>query len=176
MVSGSTLHYSYKYIYKRDFWDLQNVNLNNTIDAVELDNKLKGLKWKTILYPDDPKEEISNLKKAIDIIKNDSRKKSLITDYQFISVILSEYDYSPSKVWFEFHVNPALGTKYYNTYKEFFINKMVKNNIKVIYVVRPLWGGKNTVENVLSKNCFLKKNITNILDRYLLLNCSDLKS
>jgi len=38
------------------------------------------------------------------IIKNDNRKKSLISDYQFISVILSKYDYSPTQVWFINHV------------------------------------------------------------------------
>ena len=176
IVSGSTIHYGNKYIHKRDFWDLQNVSLKNTINAEELDVKLKGLKWKTILYPDDPREEILNLKEAINVIKNDNRKKSLITDYQFISVILSTYDYSPSKVWFEFHVNPAIGTKYYNIYKKFFVNKIIENDIKIIYVVRPLWGGKNTVENVLNANCFLKKNITKILDSYLLIKCNALKS
>ena len=39
-----------------------------------------------------------NIKK---IIKNDSRNKTIVTDYQFISVFLSTYDYSPNKVWHE---------------------------------------------------------------------------
>ena len=173
MVVGSTGNYGYKYIHKRDFWDLQNVSLKNAINGEELDVSLKGLKWKTVLYPEDPKEEISNLKEVINIIRKDNREKSLITDYQIISVILSIYDYSPSKVWFEFHVNPSRGTKYYNAYKKFFLNKLIKNNIEVIYVIRPLWGGKNTVENVLDKGCFLKKNITKILDSYLLIKCKD---
>ena len=176
IVIGSTANYGYKYIHKRDFWDLQNVSLKNAINAEELDVMLKGLKWKTVLYPENPKEEISNLKEVINIIKKDDRKKSLITDYQIISVILSMYDYSPSKVWFEFHVNPSGGTKYYDVYKNFFINKLIENNIEIIYVIRPLWGGKYTVENVLNKNCFIKKNITKILDSYLLIKCKDFEN
>jgi len=176
IVTGSTIHYGNKYIHKRDFWDLRNVSLKNTINAEILDIKLKGLKWKTFLYPEDPREEIFNLKEAITVIKNDNRKKSLITDYQFISVILSIYDYSPSQVWWEFHVNPAIGTKYYKVYKNFFINKLIENDIEIIYVVRPLLGGENTVKNVLDENCFLKTSITKILDSYLLKKCNELKS
>ena len=51
-------------------------------------------------------EEISRLKEAIHIIKNDMRNKTIITDYQFISVILSSYDNSPNQVWF---INQILG-------------------------------------------------------------------
>ena len=84
--------------------DLSKVNMKNAIDAKILDKKLSGLQWITVLHPNDPKEEISNLLKAIYIIKNDSRNKMLVTDYQFISVIMSSYDYSPNKYWYKYHV------------------------------------------------------------------------
>ena len=51
----------------------------------------------TILYPNDPSKEINQLKEVIEIIKNDKSNKILVTDYQFISVVLETYDYSPNK-------------------------------------------------------------------------------
>ena len=38
-------------------------------------------------------EEISNIVLAIKTLEKDKSKKMLITDYQFISVFLKEYDY-----------------------------------------------------------------------------------
>ena len=172
---GSTIHYYNKYILKRDFMDLKNANFKNAVNAVIIDKKLKGLKWITVLNPKNPLEEINDLKKVIEIIKKDQSKKVIITDYQFISVILSIYDYSPSQVWFNYHVNPEVGTKYFSTYKNFFINKIKKNNIKVIYVIKPMWGGHDVVEKPLNKNCYEIKNKTKILNKYILLNCNDLK-
>ena len=63
--------------------DLRNANIKNSINAQTLDVKLKGLKWITPLYPENPKKEILLLKEAINIIDNDKRKKIIITDYQF---------------------------------------------------------------------------------------------
>ena len=174
---GSTIHYANKYIRTRDFADLRKVNLENTIDAKVLDKKLSGLRWITPLYPNDPKEEISRLLEAINIIKNDSRNKTIITDYQFISVILSIYDNSPSQVWFINHIlNQEKNSKYFKIYKSFFINKLKENKIEIAYIVKPLWGGDDVFEKGLNKNCIKKMKITEILDSYLLQQCEELKN
>ena len=60
----SSMHYTNKYILTRDFADLSEVNLKNTIDAKILDEKLSGLKWITPLYPSEPKKEITRLNKV----------------------------------------------------------------------------------------------------------------
>ena len=73
-----------KYISKRDTLILRNSDLNISVDASLLDKKLKNLKWLTHHYPDNPKKEISNLQEFIKIIKDDSSKKMIVTDYQFI--------------------------------------------------------------------------------------------
>ena len=62
------------------------------VDAKLLHNSLSGLRWITSNYPDDPNSEINDLKEAMKIIKNDNRKKALITAYQFIAPALSIYD------------------------------------------------------------------------------------
>ena len=176
LTIGSTLNYTYKYINKRDFWDLRNVELSDALNSKVFSKKMNGLKWKTVLYPHSSKDEINNLINAIDIIKKDKKIKSIITDYQFISVVLSTYDFSPSQVWFEYHVNPSKNSKFYKSYKKFFERVLISNNVKIIYLVKPMWGGEKTVENVLDESCYIKKDITEILSTYLLRECNDLKS
>ena len=73
----------------RSFLTLDSSKIKNAIHANILDEKLKKLKWVTVLYPDDPKKEILLLKEAIDIIKEEKRNKAIVTDYQFISILLS---------------------------------------------------------------------------------------
>ena len=73
------------------------------------------------LNPTDPKKEIQDLMDTIEIIKNDSRRIGLITEYQFISVILGKYDYSPSQVWFINHVvNENKDSRFFKSYKTLF--------------------------------------------------------
>ena len=142
-----------------------------------MDKKLSGLKWITPLYPNEPKEEIARLKDAIGIIKKDLRNKVIITDYQFISVILSKYDNSPSQVWFINHIhNEKKESKYYKIYKSFFVNKLRENEIEIVYMIKPLWTGNDFFEKGLDKKCLKKTKITEILDSYLLKQCVELKN
>ena len=121
--------------------------------------------------------EISKLKEAINIIRNDKKNKTIVTDYQFISVILSSYDNSPNQVWF---INQILGqgeeSKFFKIYKNFFIDKLKENKIEIIYIVKPLWSGDKFFEKGLDKNCIKKTKITEILDSYLLQQCVELKN
>ena len=173
---ASTIHYGNKYINKRDFMDLSKINMTNGIDAKIFDDRLSGLNWITTLYPNNPKKEIAYLLEAIDIIKKDSRNKMLVTDYQFISVVMSSYDYSPNKYWYKHHAYPSLNHKYFEIYKKFFINKLREGKIEIVYEIKPLWGDNNVLEPILKSDCIIKIPITDILDSYLLKKCEDLKS
>ena len=171
---SSTLYYQYNYIDARIFVSLDRIKIKNAIDAKILDKKFNKLKWVTAYI--EPEKEISQLKEAIKIIKNDSRNKTIVTDYQFISVILSSYDYSPNKYWFKHHVYPAKGNKYFQVYRNFFISKLKENKIEIVYTVKPLAGDDDVLETILSKNCVKKTQMTDILDSHLLLECEDLKN
>ena len=173
---SSTAYYGYKYIHKRDFMDLSKVNFEKAIDAKILDKKLSGLKWITALYPNNPKKEILKLQESINIINNDNRRKIIATDYQFISVILSSYDYSPNKYWGEYHAYPDKENKYFEIYRNFFITKLKENKVEIVYIIKPLWGGDNVLKSVLNENCLEKKIITDILESQLLLKCEDLEN
>ena len=173
----STAHYANKYIHKRDFMDLRKANFEKTIDAEIIDGKLKGLKWISCYYLDNPKKEIDNLVEAINIIKNDKRKKSILTEYQFISVILSSYDYSPTQVWFMNHVvNEDKDSDFFKSYKKILIRQIVDNNIKVAYLIKPFWADDKIFEKGLNKNCYVKEEITEILTSYTLNDCLDFRS
>ena len=157
--------------------DLRNANMKNAVDAGILDDKLSGLKWITCLNPNEPKKEISQLLEVINIIKNDQRNKSIITDYQLISVILSSYDFSPSHVWFINHVvHQKKESRYFKKYKLLFINQLKENKIEIAYLIKPLWQSNEVFEEGLSKNCMKKMRITEILDGYLLQPCEELKN
>jgi hypothetical protein len=148
--------------------DLDKANMKKAIPAEIFGEKLKGLKWITFWNLDNPQKEISNLLKAINIIKNDSRNKALVTDYQFISVLMSSYDFSPNKYWYKNHVYPGINHEYFDIYRNFFIKKLTQNQIEVVYIIKPLLGDDNVLDTIIDKKCVKKVALSNILDGYLL--------
>ena len=169
----STIYYNQKYISKRDTLILRDADLNRSVDASVLSSKLKNLRWLTHHYPDNPHREIKNLKDSIDIIKKDSRKKMIVTDYQFISVELSIDDNSAARVWWRHHIYPDVNEKYFQYWKKFLINKIVSENIETIYTIHPLEGEKNIFEGLIGADCYLKKNLNEILVLQTLKKCKD---
>ena len=171
----STIYYHHKYISKRDTLILRNVDLNKSVNALLLDTKLKNLRWITHHYPNNPKEEIKNLLDSIEVIKNDERNKMLVTDYQFISVILSTNDNSAARIWWRHHIYPSPNKKYFEEWKDFLLSKILKEKIKVIYTIHPLEGEKNIFKGLLHNSCFSEKQINEILIMQKLKECKELK-
>ena len=91
LVLSITLKYHNEYNVKRKFMDLQNVNLDKGISGKLLDVRFNGLKWITHDFEDNINEEILLLKDSINIIKYDSRKKMVMTNYQFIGAFADQY-------------------------------------------------------------------------------------
>ena len=171
----STIYYGYKYVNKRNFMDLQNSNISKSVNAGVISNKLSGLKWITPQYPNNPEQEISKLQEAIKIIQSDKSNIMLVTDYQFISVVNSFYDFSPNKVWYYFHVYPTKDNKYFEVYRNFFIKKIKKNNIKSIYIIKPMYGDDNILRDIIPSKCSRKEILTDILEQEILLDCENLR-
>tara|TARA_B100001057_G_C22318667_1_gene744880 strand:+ start:127 stop:582 length:456 start_codon:yes stop_codon:yes gene_type:complete len=150
--------------------DLRDVNINNSINAEKIHPKLSKIKWITMFYPNNPEEEILNIQLALKILGEDKNKKMLITDYQFISVFLKEYDYSPTRFWYDFHGYPSESNKYFNYWKDFVLKKIRKNDIKNIYVLKPLHGESKPLENVLD-NCYQKQSYSETFYKLILKKC-----
>tara|TARA_B100000029_G_scaffold246527_2_gene243476 strand:- start:5194 stop:6771 length:1578 start_codon:yes stop_codon:yes gene_type:complete len=172
---ASTAWYHFNYNATRKFMDLEKYNINNAVEAKILNENFNQLKWITVINPNNPNEEMMNLKKNIEIIKNDLRKKTIVTDYQFISVFFDSYDFSPNRVWHGGANYPQIGHEYFEIYKKFFIDKLIENKIQVIYTIKPLWGDDNVLKTILSENCYTTEKISDTLDRQVILPCDDLK-
>ncbi len=166
----STIYYYNSYVKSRTFMDLRNVNLKNAINAKVIHPELSGIKWITMFYPDDPKKEVSNIKLALKILEEDKSNKMIITDYQFISVFLKLYDYSPTRFWYDFHGYPTEKNVHFNYWKQFVLKKIKKNNIKSIYILKPLHGENQPLENIL-QNCFQKQKFSETFYKLELINC-----
>ena len=82
------------------------------------------MRWITHHYPENPKKEIENLLNTMKIIKNDKQKKMIVTDYQFISVILSIKDNSAARIWWRHHIYPVPGNEYFKDWKKFLLTKI----------------------------------------------------
>ena len=130
--------FKYHLVYneQRKFMDLQNIDLKKSINAKTLDPKLNGLNWITTRYPNNPTKEINFIKESINIIDNDKRKKMVMTDYQFLSLIMEKNLNIPNR-WYTHDNNsyPLNNHKYFSYYQKH-INKIVKNkNISVVYTI-----------------------------------------
>ena len=176
LTLSSTLYYHQNYVSNRRFMDLEKVNLNKSIDGQQLNEMFKNIKWINIFYPENPKDEIIKLKNAIEVIKNDNRKKIIITDYQFISVLLSIYDFSPTRFWYQHHGYPSIENKYFKNWKFFFKNKLKENEIEIIYMIKPLHGESNPLQNILSDDCLINEKPSDIVEIYIIKNCSELNN
>tara|TARA_Y100000590_G_C15743785_1_gene1021239 strand:- start:3094 stop:4683 length:1590 start_codon:yes stop_codon:yes gene_type:complete len=175
LTVSSTVWYHHSYNASRKFMDLGEVNLKKAVNAKILSDKFNKLKWITVLQPDNPEKEINEIQKNMDIIKNDKRRKTIVTDYQFMSVFLSIYDFSPNRVWHSGANYPEINHKYFLLYKKFFLKKLIENKVEVVYVVKPLWGDDDVLRNILNQDCYSKEIINDNLIEQSLLNCEQLK-
>ena len=171
----SVTKYHLRFNEHRKFNELEKIDLSKALKVDQLSNQLKGLKWITYIHPENPEKEIRNLKKVMEILSNDSSKKTLITDYQFLASILDIHDNSPNQ-WHHPSVSfPLKGDEYFEKYKFFFI-KSLKNN-KIDFIYETIEKKENTItELILDKECINKKRLNDMLVKIeLVKTCKDFK-
>ena len=159
VVLFSTTKFHIRYNIDRKFHELEKVDKTNAIAAKEIHQNLKNLKW--ISRSDDPNNESRILKKAINVIKNDNREKTLITHYHFISTVLDK-NLNILNRWYlwDNNTHPTENHKYFNFYKLLVNRNIQSNNVKVIYLL----GQENeiqfdNVKNYFNNTCFESKTI-----------------
>ena len=156
--------------------DLQHTDLTKALDASLIDHKLKKLKWITPYYSNNPKKEIDLLKNVIKILKNEKRKKMVITHYQFLSLIL-EQDLNIPNRWSLYHPNiyPIKNNKYVTYYKNFFNKNLRSNEIEVIYIIKSKPGENIKIEQfkiLLDNVCFKTEVINELLSIHEIQSCN----
>ena len=150
-----TFKYHLRFNETRKFHDLQNINLNNSVEAFSLSSKLNELKWISQKYSNNPQQEIDKLKKIIQLLKEDKEKKILITNYLFFSVLLEENLYSPSKTYTLDQASfPIPGNKYFEDYKNYFEMNIKKSNVRNIYLIRDEGLDSKMITSYLNSKCY----------------------
>jgi len=171
----STIKYHLRFNEERKFHELNNVNFNLSVSGEKIDTKLGGLKWISPQYESDPIKEINLINDIKNHITEDKRKKMVMTHYLFFSAILDENFFHPSR-WLlsDGTTHPLKGNKYFSQYKNLLIDIIVKNELKVIYVVDSV--AKFNIYDYLGKECYEEKKINEILNIYELKNCNEINN
>ncbi len=162
----------------RKFHDFKpTTNFNNSIDGERINQIFSGLNW---ISPDYSSPEL--IIKEMDIIKNiiidlkkDKRKKMLITQYAFFSIILNENLHAPSR-WhvLDGSAYPVAGSEFYDYYKKYFINILKNNNIEVIYITKNVGKKEKPLFGYLDRKCVKERKKTDHITSYTLdKNCEE---
>jgi hypothetical protein len=168
-----TFKYHLRFNHERKFHELTNVDFKLSEPARQIDNKLIGLRWITPQRPNDPKEEILEIKRIKNILlKNENF--ILLTNYSFFSGILEKKTSNPTR-WFTSDGTdfPRKNNEFKIKYKNLFLNNIKKNNIEKIFIIEPV---KNIeIYKYIDKSCFKEKEYLKNLVELKIIPCKDIK-
>ncbi len=168
-----TFKYFDRFIDKRKFHDLQNVNLKNAISAKTIHESLYPLNWITLNY-EDPKEEVKMIKELVNNIERSGEKILLISNYNFVDSITEKKVLIVAKN-FDNVVVPQKKNKYRENFKTFFSNNIKKNKIKEIYLFFPKINNFQrfgiNLKNFLYPMCFDSQDINSMTIKLKIKNC-----
>jgi len=180
-IIGSCLFplFQFHYIFneKRHFHDLWgktwSADLSKAVDSSIIHKKLSGLKWITINFKDNPLEEALLLRESIILLGNEKKKIMLITNYQFFSAVLNKNFNIPNRWIFGLNTYPTKDHKYFLFYKNFFLSKVKREKIEIIYIVDKK---EETMFDSFSQyfddTCFKKKKLNKITASYFISKCN----
>jgi len=167
----TTIKYHIRFNESRKFIELANVDFNLAEDAVKLDSRLKGLKWITPHYPNQPLNEIKLLIDVKNILSEEKEKKIIITDYQFFSSMLNNKFASPNK-WYDDLSIPNKKSKYYVIHENFFLKQIKKNEIKRLFFVGKNKSNMYFFEDFLNQNeCIISYQFNELLLEFDISTC-----
>ena len=171
----TTIKYNKRFNIERKFHELNNTNLNDSINAEIIHKKLRGLKWISPYFVD-PKEEVNLIKNFLSILENDKNKKMVISQYNFYSSLLNEKLYSPSRTY-DLISYPRKDTKYFEVYQTYLTKIIKSNKIKKIYIFEPYskYNINHRVYDYIPDTCFEKNTPNKHFLVLKIINCEALK-
>ena len=174
----STIKYSERYNLDRKFHELEYVEKNNSIKISSFSKNFKGLNWISPYFKN-PNEELEIMNNLYEALKNDQTNKMLITEYNFFSSILGENLNSPSRTYDDISY-PKKNSLYYESYKNFLINKIVSKKIQNLYVFEPKNIKQERLDHLIfdyvSKDCFEIKDINSFIKKLVVRKCNEFKN
>ncbi len=165
-----TLKYHLRFNEERKMLNLENINLKNKVDAELIHPSLKGLKWITYDFHQEPVAEIKLIKESMAEIERDKSRKMLLTGYLFFSAILDENLNNPSR-WPSLSdaSNPDKDNPYYDIYKKFVENLIISKKIETLYFTKD--NSIDVFEEIFTKNCRKTKEINDFLIKHDIKKC-----
>tara|TARA_B100000902_G_C27182802_1_gene849813 strand:+ start:210 stop:680 length:471 start_codon:yes stop_codon:yes gene_type:complete len=150
--------------------NLEKVNLELSIDSKKIDRSLKGLKWITKNYSQDPAREIIFLNKIINLMKEDQNNVMLYSDYLFLSALTNKDLKTPTRWPSQEDVsNPTKDEKYHSIYIKFIKDLILKKNIEVIYST--IEARYDVFNLIFDKKCRKSEVINELLTKHDIRNC-----
>ena len=170
----STVKYHLRFNENRKMLNLEKVNLELSIDGKKIDKSLKGLKWITKNYSQDPAREIFFLNKMINLIQEDQNNIMLYSDYLFLSALINKDLKTPTR-WpsQEDASNPTKDEKHHSIYIKFIKDLILKKNIEVIYST--IEARYDVFNLIFDKKCRKSEVITELLTKHDIRNCKIVK-
>ena len=165
-----TLKYHVRFNEERKMLNLENITLKKNIDAELIHPSLKGLKWITYDYSEEPATEIALIKESMSEIQLDKSRKMLLTGYLFFSAILDENLNNPSR-WPSLldASNPDRENPYYEIYKKFVENLIISKKIETLYSIKD--NKDDIFIEIFKKNCRKTKRINDFLIKHDIKKC-----
>jgi hypothetical protein len=168
-----TIKYFKRYTLERYFMDLASTDISLSLSARNLDSKLNHLRWISPgQFSKSPNIEIYLLKEAIDFIKNEKNNVMIITHYSFFSSIIQKNLNMPNRWYVGNNTHPNKNHKYFNFYKNFFLENFINNNIKIIYIIDSTGYDLFNFKDYLNGICFKKTQINTLAFKFEVVDCS----
>ena len=163
-----TLKYHERFNENRKFHELFSVDMKRSIDSSLIHKNLSGFKWITAEYKKNAESEVALLNLYQKKISEDKRNKMVITHYLFLDSLTKENLNAPSRSFtLDGASFPIKDNKYYLSYKNFFINKIKKKKIEVIYIMDKSIS-ENVVLDYIEQKCISKSESTKTIKIYQL--------
>ena len=154
MCLFATYKYHVRFNLEKKFHELNNVNFSNSVHGDLLDKRFKGLNWITPGKKSQKEvaNEIKKLGEILKILKKDTQKKMIFTNYSFFSILLEESVNTVTR-WFpgDDSAFPRKKNILYDNYKNFILNQIKVKKIANIYIISDV-SEKNLLE-YLSPEC-----------------------
>ncbi len=149
-----TLKYHLRYNEERKFHELSRVDFNNTVEAKNIHNSLKGLKWINPFFKGKSQKEIELIKEGVNQLENQKDNLMLVSHYLFINSITKKNMNLPTRTFTTDGTSyPLNNNKYFSEYKKFLRNHLKKKEIKKIYFFNHENLNKKIVTDYLNKDC-----------------------
>ena len=129
----SSFHYFETNVNSRKYKDVSYEKNVISFDGSKIDKFFLNLNWE--LNSEASKEVfIKKIRSTISFLEKIDGNYILITDFQFYNLILNNKDFSPVKYWATEISYPSKKNELRKNFEEFFLKKILKNNIEYIIV------------------------------------------